>query len=97
MHEGYLRAWAIQTGITILSVDYRLAPQYKFPTAIEECFYVYKWLITTCGLGKKCFQVGAEFVPRNEGEKDRFGGGFCWWEFGIGSCDQSIRRGIACT
>lgn len=55
MHEGYLREWANQTGVTILSVDYRLAPQYKFPTAVEECYHVYKWLMTTCKLGTKLY------------------------------------------
>ncbi len=55
MHEGYLREWANQTGVIVLSVDYRLAPQHKFPTALDECYFVYKWLMTTCNLGKEQF------------------------------------------
>lgn len=31
------------TGASILSVDYRLAPKYKFPTAVEDCYDALLW------------------------------------------------------
>eukprot|EP01102_Stenamoeba_stenopodia_P017086 TRINITY_DN6074_c0_g1_i1.p1 TRINITY_DN6074_c0_g1~~TRINITY_DN6074_c0_g1_i1.p1 ORF type:complete len:688 (+),score=94.17 TRINITY_DN6074_c0_g1_i1:330-2393(+) len=44
-HEVYLREWARTTQAIIVSVDYKQAPEYKFPIALNECFNVYKWLI----------------------------------------------------
>jgi monoterpene epsilon-lactone hydrolase len=34
----------------ILAVDYKLAPEYPFPTAIHEVAAVYKWMITDQGI-----------------------------------------------
>ncbi len=31
------------TGATILAVDYRLAPQFKFPTPLEDCYSAFLW------------------------------------------------------
>eukprot|EP00041_Stephanoeca_diplocostata_P027071 m.739589 g.739589 ORF g.739589 m.739589 type:complete len:1088 (+) comp23108_c0_seq1:176-3439(+) len=45
-HMGYLRAWAAALDTPVLSVDYSLAPQYPYPHALNECFYVYAWALT---------------------------------------------------
>jgi len=37
--------WAVQTKMPVLSVDYKLAPEYPYPYAVNECFEVYKWLL----------------------------------------------------
>ena len=34
------------TGIPVLSIDYRLAPAYPYPTPFLDCFYAYKWAIS---------------------------------------------------
>lgn len=39
----FLRHLADCTESAILSVDYRLAPKYKFPTAIEDCYDAFLW------------------------------------------------------
>lgn len=45
MHEMYTRRWARQLpGIPILSVDYVLAPENKFPVALQQLLDVYMWL-----------------------------------------------------
>lgn len=36
---------ADKTGLTVYSVDYKLAPEYPFPTALEECECVLNWLM----------------------------------------------------
>lgn len=46
-HETYLRQWANQSDVLIYSVDYSLAPEYMYPVAFNECYFVYKWLVQT--------------------------------------------------
>ncbi|HZJ87854.1 MAG TPA: alpha/beta hydrolase [Sphaerochaeta sp.] len=36
------------TGASVLSVDYRLAPQHKFPTAVEDCYDTLLWAAAGC-------------------------------------------------
>ncbi|XP_032985244.1 hormone-sensitive lipase isoform X1 [Rhinolophus ferrumequinum] len=49
-HEPYLKTWAQELGVPILSIDYSLAPEAPFPRALEECFYAYCWAVTHCTL-----------------------------------------------
>ncbi|XP_041373869.1 hormone-sensitive lipase-like [Gigantopelta aegis] len=44
-HEVYLRHWAKELNVPILSIDYSLAPEFPFPRALEECFYAYAWAV----------------------------------------------------
>ncbi|XP_071806435.1 hormone-sensitive lipase-like [Asterias amurensis] len=44
-HEIYLRSWARDLGVPIVSIDYSLAPEQPFPRAFEECFFAYAWVI----------------------------------------------------
>lgn len=44
-HEIYLRSWAKELGVPILSVDYSLSPEAPFPRASEECFFAYAWCL----------------------------------------------------
>ena len=41
----YLKEWARDLDVPIVSVDYSLAPEYQFPCAVEECFRAYCWLL----------------------------------------------------
>ncbi|XP_053692316.1 hormone-sensitive lipase isoform X2 [Sabethes cyaneus] len=49
-HESYLREWAVQLNVPILSIDYSLAPEAPFPRALEEVFYAYCWALKNCEL-----------------------------------------------
>lgn len=44
-HESYLRRWAYQCNVPIVSVDYRKAPGQKYPSQLAECYEAYKWII----------------------------------------------------
>jgi acetyl esterase len=44
-HDPACRFLAEQSGVQILSIDYRLAPEHKFPAAVEDCQAAYRWLV----------------------------------------------------
>ncbi len=50
------------TGAAVLSVDYRLAPKHKFPTAVEDCYDTLIWAAAGCRYWKtdpdRIFLVG---------------------------------------
>jgi len=43
------RALANASGCTVASVEYRLAPESKFPAAVEDCYAVVRWLAKHAG------------------------------------------------
>ena len=42
-HDGVCRSLANKSGHAVLSVDYRLAPEHKFPAAFDDCATALKW------------------------------------------------------
>lgn len=45
--DRYCRKIAAEVPVMVLSVEYRLAPEHKFPTGFEDCFDVVKWVSLT--------------------------------------------------
>ncbi|MDB6153628.1 MAG: alpha/beta hydrolase [Chthoniobacteraceae bacterium] len=51
-YDASPRALCNATGAVVFSVDYRLAPEYKFPAAHEDVFGAYQWLFDNAGRWK---------------------------------------------
>lgn len=59
--DDKLFAWAGKTGLPILSLDYRKAPEYPYPYALNECFDVYTQIVATRG---RCIGMKPDSCPR---------------------------------
>lgn len=45
IHLEMVAYLAKQSGLRVLMVDYRLAPKYPFPAALDDCVTAYRWLL----------------------------------------------------
>jgi acetyl esterase len=43
-HHGLCARLAQSSGAIVVAVDYRLAPEHKFPAAVDDCVAAYRWL-----------------------------------------------------
>lgn len=44
-HYSNCKRYAVEGNCKVVYVDYRLAPKYKYPIPIDDCFEAYKWVI----------------------------------------------------
>jgi|JI10StandDraft_1071094.scaffolds.fasta_scaffold106312_3 acetyl esterase len=43
-HDALCRNLTNETGARVIAVDYRLAPEHRFPGAVDDCFAAVKWI-----------------------------------------------------
>ena len=72
-HDDKLMAWSGRTGLPVLSLDYRKAPEYPYPYALNECYDVYHTLVVTQG---RCIGLAGQTPPRIILTGDSAGGNF---------------------
>jgi acetyl esterase/lipase len=60
-NDDKLFAWAGRTGLPILSLDYKKAPEYPYPYALNECYDVYRTLMISRG---RCIGMLGNCQPR---------------------------------
>ncbi|KAI0738664.1 alpha/beta-hydrolase [Daedaleopsis nitida] len=69
MDDNHFRVLSVALQLTIVNVDYRLAPEFQFPTAHEDCFAALKWVVNHAGELKaslsKGFLVGGDSAGGN--------------------------------
>jgi len=45
-HQTYLRKWANECNMVIFAIDYKLAPEVKYPSVLDDVWQAYFWIIT---------------------------------------------------
>lgn len=70
-HDDKLMGWAGKTGLPVLSLDYRKAPEWPYPYALNECYDVYHTLVATRG---RCMGLSGEQEPKIVVSGDSAGG-----------------------
>jgi len=70
-HDDKLMGWAGKTGLPILSLDYRKAPEWPYPYALNECYDVYHSIVATRG---RCMGLSGVHEPKIVVSGDSAGG-----------------------
>jgi acetyl esterase len=48
-HESIARFYCARAGAVVVSVDYRLAPEHRFPTQVEDSYAALSWVVANAG------------------------------------------------
>lgn len=70
-HDDKLLAWAGRTGVPVLSLDYKKAPEHPYPYALNECYDVFHTLVASRG---RCIGLSGAATPKIIVSGDSAGG-----------------------
>lgn len=73
LHADSLVSWARKTQRPIISISYKLAPEFPFPYAVDECFDAYRAIVESRGL---CIGIKKKTPPRMVLTGDSAGGNY---------------------
>jgi len=62
--ELLCRLLTSKLGATCVNVDYRLAPEHKFPAAVHDCYDATKWVIATTNTVRDEIATDIHYRPR---------------------------------
>jgi len=67
-HDVLCRQLTAESGVNIVSVDYRLAPEHKFPAAVDDAWAATRWVVAHAddlGIDARCLALGGDSAGGN--------------------------------